>query len=385
MCVAGGGLEKRPAAHRAHVVVAALDLVPRTSQAAVVALADVCHDFDRLVDHPFEKEQTRRFVLDSRPHLVGIHQRRVGASAPGPRAVEHSRLVVADVCARKLPVAREILAAIVFHDGSEGASHAARRQDVAETQRVRPPLPEKLVRVATDSVGLHRLRFRVVPVDVVLAAPQQLVGGLASLAESVAVFFHRFGVPDGLRHFLTGPERGKVERLDEAIGPLDLHIVGAWLGPVDYPVAPVVSVDDVVERAAYMVPNRFQPPGVAAGAKLPVTFEDGAEQPVEGGIGRPADPPVPRPPQVQRDNHPVGQVSAFMLLAEPFRLPHRAFELREKARDSHRIVPHVRAVKRAASSPGALEFGARAAASLESVEAPLGVAKACRRAQDRYL
>jgi len=70
---------------------------------------------------------------------------------------------------------------------------------------------------------------------------------------------------------------------------------------------------------------------------------------------------------------------------EELDLAHRAFELREKAGGGHRVVPHVRAVQRAASAPVALEFGAGTVATFEAVECSFGIAEARGRAQDGYL
>jgi hypothetical protein len=119
-------------------------------------------------------------------------------------------------------------------------------EQVTQAQNVRPPLADELSGEAAFAVGHRPLRSRVVPMHVVLAAPQLALHGLASGLEAPAITLGVLWLVHEAGHLLAGTQGGQVERADEGVGPLDRHIVGVGLRAVDDAVAAVVARHNVV-------------------------------------------------------------------------------------------------------------------------------------------
>ena len=69
---AGPGVDQLPGRHRAGVVGAAFDVVPRIAARAVVAVAGGANDVEPLVDQAAHDHVRGRHVFDAGPHFLGI-------------------------------------------------------------------------------------------------------------------------------------------------------------------------------------------------------------------------------------------------------------------------------------------------------------------------
>src|SRR5690606_27430380 len=203
----GTGLEHAPPRERAHVVVAALDLVVRVAAPAVVTAPHAVEDPAGLGVQALDLAVRGDLVLDAGPHLVAVARGDLRATAGGPGAHDQAALVAVGVGAVRVLEAVEVRAQVVLDHRPQRGPYVVARQQVPEVEQVRPPLPDQLVGQAALA-PLERDRVAVLEdLPVVRTGEQRLVVPGAAGTEPLLPRLRPGVVPDGARELLGGPQR----------------------------------------------------------------------------------------------------------------------------------------------------------------------------------
>ena len=308
-------------------MVAAFYLVVRVAFSAVISVVHRLDDAQRLVRHSLTQHQACDLVLYTGPHLVAVSYRGFRPAAFRPRAVEQPGLVSARKNSLLMLEPAQILAEIVPVYRLQRLFNVLFRQDVSQSQYVRPPLAHQLVRMAANSPLIPFVLIAVIRLVIVLAVPARLVVSLQPFLEPFTARNRQRVVAFYQCHFFSSTQRGKPQRADKRVGTENRDVVRVGLLFVYNPVAVRIELlHEVTEQPSDILPHAVQPLSIRRSQVFPIRLQNGAQHTVQGRFRRASYGDTPGTRQGQRYHRAVRNVAGRMHLDFQIGLAHGSFK-----------------------------------------------------------